>query len=1215
MRPIKLKIKGLNSFIEEQTIDFENLTDRGLFGIFGPTGSGKSSILDGITLALYGDIARKSSNYINTNCESLNVSYRFQISGTPNRIYEVTRTFKRDKKTGNPKTHAARVIELTGGNETILAEGATSVNKECKEIIGLGLEDFTRTVVLPQGKFSEFLKLEGKQRREMLERLFNLQEYGEKLGSKLSKEMNKEKTNYNQLLGELKGYEEVSKERLDEAAKQLEGINLQLQAEKKKQQELEKVYKEKEEIWNLQEELKVYHVKAAELKAEENTINAKSQQLKRGESVQKIMPFLTAYAKTRKELTASKELHTTLKKQQDELEAERIKAENELVEITEERNKKLSTYTVVVNELKDAVMEQEAYVSAIERVKEIKQKLAGLEKQIDTSKKAVKEQEELIKTLTETSNKLQMQRDTLKIDSVLKEKVQQGLLKNQAYQTLLQNEKNTSARIEALLEKIKESKALYEENQQKQKEKLNLIETLNLQKEKLLANPPMTQEALLKQKEELVVARENWRKYGEVKQQITALNNDNKEVGSALKLIKEQKELLLKTLEEAKEKHAKLKEQNLAQELRKQLTEGGVCPVCGSREHHLEELVYAEIDEEGLKEAQQLVTKTEENYNLLQTQYAKEEAKLNQIGELLKEKMQEEEKLAAFFTEENLEQKEACFNKETDALNGYNEDKKLLEENIDRANKEKSTIDSQVIQHKTTVEESEKQLQSLKKEQEAAQQELKVLKAAMLELAETIGTDQFEAKSVEIAEAEKRREALDAQLKDCAEQKEEQNGLKEKLTQKLSQKEESRSRGQAILESQKENNKASLERIAGKLKGALEIKEEKRLSLASALQRLRLQLGVESETAETKLLVEYLSEQDQQVQVQLNRTIRDAVTSVQTVLIDLEQDYKKAAVLKEEVQTKFEKNNKNLVEVTAAVQELEKRLQEQEKEKREHLEAEQLTEDEARIYYLAEDKLEKLRKEIEFYKEQFSRLKGAIESVETKLNSRSLTKEEWEVLAERKKTLEASVEAFTEMQIKKQNEVDVLKRALEKLGELSKEKQKLEHKLAILNDLDKLFKGKRFVEFVATNRLKYISLEASKRLKSITSGHYGLEVDENGKFIIRDYKNGGAERDASTLSGGETFLASLALALALSAEIQLKGTAPLELFFLDEGFGTLDDDLLDVVMSSLEKIHHAKLKVGIISHVEAIKNRVPVKLILTPAEAGKGGTKVKLERS
>ena len=99
------------------------------------------------------------------------------------------------------------------------------------------------------------------------------------------------------------------------------------------------------------------------------------------------------------------------------------------------------------------------------------------------------------------------------------------------------------------------------------------------------------------------------------------------------------------------------------------------------------------------------------------------------------------------------------------------------------------------------------------------------------------------------------------------------------------------------------------------------------------------------------------------------------------------------------------------------------------------------------------------------------------------------------------------------------------------------------------------------------------------------------------------------------MSGGETFLASLALALALSAEIQLKGAAPLELFFLDEGFGTLNDNFLEVVMESWEKVHHDKLKVGIISHVESIKNRVPVKLLLTPAESGKGGSKVKIERT
>ncbi|MDU2896472.1 MAG: AAA family ATPase [Clostridium sp.] len=87
MKPINLKIKGLNSFQEEQSIDFLKLTDRGLFGIFGPTGSGKSTILDGITLALYGNMARKSSNFINTNCDRVNVSFEFQISGAEVKRY------------------------------------------------------------------------------------------------------------------------------------------------------------------------------------------------------------------------------------------------------------------------------------------------------------------------------------------------------------------------------------------------------------------------------------------------------------------------------------------------------------------------------------------------------------------------------------------------------------------------------------------------------------------------------------------------------------------------------------------------------------------------------------------------------------------------------------------------------------------------------------------------------------------------------------------------------------------------------------------------------------------------------------------------------------------------------------------------------------------------------------------------------------------------
>jgi exonuclease SbcC len=108
---------------------------------------------------------------------------------------------------------------------------------------------------------------------------------------------------------------------------------------------------------------------------------------------------------------------------------------------------------------------------------------------------------------------------------------------------------------------------------------------------------------------------------------------------------------------------------------------------------------------------------------------------------------------------------------------------------------------------------------------------------------------------------------------------------------------------------------------------------------------------------------------------------------------------------------------------------------------------------------------------------------------------------------------------------------------------------------------------------------------------------------------MRDDANGGVKRPVSTLSGGETFLTSLALALSLSTQIQLSGEYPLQFFFLDEGFGTLDVDLLDTVITALEKLQSQNLSVGVISHVAELRARLPRKLIVEPAEpSGKGST-------
>ena len=82
MKPICLEIMGLNSFHEPQVIDFERLSETGVFGIFGPTGSGKSSILDALTLALYGTVERASNNtqgILNHAAQQLGVKFTFAL--------------------------------------------------------------------------------------------------------------------------------------------------------------------------------------------------------------------------------------------------------------------------------------------------------------------------------------------------------------------------------------------------------------------------------------------------------------------------------------------------------------------------------------------------------------------------------------------------------------------------------------------------------------------------------------------------------------------------------------------------------------------------------------------------------------------------------------------------------------------------------------------------------------------------------------------------------------------------------------------------------------------------------------------------------------------------------------------------------------------------------------------------------------------------------
>ena len=112
-------------------------------------------------------------------------------------------------------------------------------------------------------------------------------------------------------------------------------------------------------------------------------------------------------------------------------------------------------------------------------------------------------------------------------------------------------------------------------------------------------------------------------------------------------------------------------------------------------------------------------------------------------------------------------------------------------------------------------------------------------------------------------------------------------------------------------------------------------------------------------------------------------------------------------------------------------------------------------------------------------------------------------------------------------------------------------------------------------------------------------------------IMVQDMEMGGELRTASSLSGGETFLVSLALALGLTSLND--NHFNMDMLFIDEGFGTLDNESLDMVMNTLENLHSLGRKVGIISHVDTLKERIPAKIQLV--RNGKSASRVEIVRS
>jgi len=1157
MKPLKLKIKGINSFIEQQEIDFNRLTENKLFGIFGPTGSGKSTILDGVTLALYGQVSRKSDNYINANVTSANVCFEFQISGVPCKKYRVEREFKLDKTTNRPRGGKCKVVAMMLSTEEsifveeVLSEGVKNVNATCMEIIGLSCDDFTRTVVLPQGKFSEFLTLKGADRNNMLERLFNLEQYGEQLTLKLKKRSEKEERANTELQGRLGAYGEVDEAVYKSKKFEFDDVITQIKSIEAAFLKADQTFKEAKEVWDFQEELKSFELEAKEAGKQKPEIDKERHLVENALKAAGVISYVMDWKAGKKNL---KDAGEKLEMCRDNfVKQQKIKADAEAKyeEIHIAREKDLPMLQKREEKAAEAL---KSYQTAEEIQREIQRNLenqAAIETEMTNDNMAL---ESILNQLTKKQENLavnEARKAQLRVDAKFKSNVQEGVLAENNFLNLKEQKESFESKIEDK-EKVKkkglsgliETEELW---QTKQKEVYRAEEALTCLKD----NPPFTEEAL--------------RSLYELKIQYAACreayNRLTKEKEESEKIVSDAKVLLQEVIEKEavlKKECEALEVSNLASKLRKSLKTGEICPVCGSTEHHLEHIKGVQSD--------QLLSTKKNDYECISRSISDLRARCIMHENLIEEKKQQINGLGTDFLKMDVHQLEIAYVEKAEEIKSYKVKVTKAEEALKSTQSEANRLDSRLIKEKTELQAIENELKVTERELAAIVSKYNTAKKRYGKLKSDIPVESFIKAMEEITDKEREREILEEAGREMSG---EIRGLEEK-----------KNITRDTLSSRKETYAI--------LKNDFQHKDKRYHELWA---------DITEKVGDQKDINGYIEK--------LNREIHG-----------LEVAFKAAADEKREAEGQFTIVQKLYEGMKGQKTEIERNLKE-----RESLMGQKISEagfgcfKEVEDVMLPDETIALKSINIESFNDKEAAIKTNLKRIRERLGERSISGEQWQETKEILEQLIIQQKNLNERKIKLEFEVNDLHERLVEIGKISDKKKQIEHTIAMLKELERLFKGKKFVQFVAARRLKYVSQAASKTLMEISGGCYELETNDEGEFVIKDYKNGGIERETSTLSGGELFLASLALALALSNQIQLTNDAPLELFFLDEGFGTLDDNLLEEVISALENLQSSRRAIGLISHVTEIKNRVPIKLMVEPAGMGKQGSKVHIELS
>ncbi len=1208
MKILKVRFKNLNSLEGEWEIDFSHpaYTSNGIFAITGPTGAGKTTLLDAICLALYGRTPRlkilsKSVNEVMTR--QTGECFAEVVFVTLKGVFRCHWSQHRARKKAQGDLQQPRHEIVNHETNVVLENMIKNVATAVEDVTGMSFDQFTRSIMLAQGSFAAFLQASADERAPLLEQITGTDIYS-RISQKVHHYTADQQRQYTQMTEELAGIAILSEEeksilKNDVAVKLTESETLRntIDTLQKSIAWLEKIETLKKEILNLEEN----HVKIQE----------------------KLQARVSQRAALKKAKTAS--LHTPQHHHLQRLKTLQGEETEEINQMKQDISTLRETIQTLTKQQDDAISRYQHSEKALQDEIKIVMEVKTLDAQIQDRNKRNNDEAQKIRSIDKQIEQLRDNINTLSEQYVTKTKELAISLKyleeNQRDSTLVEKLAVFKEKNEQLQIKISSQKQLRYQLKTIQERKHNTSHDLEKARQAhaqsrhdyttATAEYSVVNEEIISIRQthpQLYKQQELLNKRASQLQKLESLFNERRKTLAELDGIKQKIEINKAEHEAAKKEEQALMEKSNSQELivtqqekiislnqriksyeeeRATLQHGEPCPLCGATIHPFSHEIPDDAckDPDRLEKEKKLLLTLQKRITELQTQMIYNR---KQYIEDQQKKCDAEQLIASY----DKDMEDIC-NAEGFEKNGrfdetlHNEIKKVETERSEVAkiqiNLEKlETVAADLRKKVDTLQEKhlsrERQLNVQTMNLENLNEKEDELEKKILEQDKTVQSDfkQFTANLSPFGFSTLQQDRLSEILGDLElrqkkwlEAKENKNAFEEevRLIENARQKE------QTVFESTIREHE-TIQQSIDVLKRELTVLTSRRKSLYedknpdSEEQKYRDMLS-ESMKHRDKTS-ESLRAQENRLAFLADRLDRlQASTSKRAEQIDEEQQSLDTALNKD--------GFVSLEEFLAAVMSEEQILELE-------LLFKELDENSMRLHTLLEEKKKNLSFELarNLSSEDISELQDHIRVKNEQLN---------QILQE-----------VGKLQGKFEENEKLLFEQQKKRNHLAEQEKEL-LRWQKLDELIGSASGKKFRNFAQGITFEIMVEMANKSLKKM-SDRYILIRDSIHPLnlqIIDNYRAGDI-RSTQNLSGGESFLVSLALALGLSN--MAGNNVRVDSFFLDEGFGTLDEETLDIALQTLAGLQQDGKMIGIISHVSLLKERLDTRIQLVPGSGG-----------